>query len=305
MEWRGSLNLKQIETFITVANCLNFTKAAEELYMTQSSVSKVIKSLEDELDTQLFYRNPHIELTDIGRAIYTQSTNIITLMKSIPLEIDNYHELNKGEIKIGIPPLTGSSFFPRILGDFNTRYPNVELKLFESGSKHIENKLEEGTLDIGIMVPNPLKKVIFDSIEFVRSPLLVVVNENNKLSCKTQIAFNELKDEKFVLFHEDFKLYDKIIERCKLENFEPYIICKSSQKEFIAEMVASGVGVALLPEVTCMELNKKNLVYIPLEEPTIYLNLSIAWKKDRYLSHASREWIKFAAEKLDINIDRT
>ena len=99
-------------------------------------------------------------------------------------------------------------------------------------------------------------------------------------------------------------MYDDIINRCKLEGFEPHIICKSSQKEFIAEMVSFGVGVAFLPEVTCLELNKTNLVYVPLEEPAIYLNLSIAWRKDRYLSNASKEWIKFSAKKLGIKINR-
>lgn len=294
------VDIKQIKAFISVANSLNFTKTAEELFMTQSSVSKVIKSLENELGTQLFYRNPKIELTEIGKAIYKQSINIVALVESIPLEIENYYELNKGELKIGIPPLTGSSFFPRIIGEFNSKYPNVEIQLFENGSKQIENRLEAGKLDIGIMVSDPLKCDIYDTIEFVRSPLLVVVNTNNVLSNNKMIKFDELRNEKFVLFQEDFRLYDNIIERCKINNFEPYIICKSSQREFIAEMVSSGVGVAFLPEVTCLEINKKNIVFIPLEEPSIYLNLSITWRKDRYLSHSSKEWIKFAASKLGI-----
>ena len=135
------MDLKQIRTFISVANTLNFTKSAEELFMTQSTVSKIIKALEDELETLLFYRNPKIELTEIGKAIYAQSINIVTLMDSIPLEVENFHGLNKGEIKIGIPPLTGSTFFPKIIGEFNNKYPNIELQLFESGSKQIEHRL--------------------------------------------------------------------------------------------------------------------------------------------------------------------
>jgi DNA-binding transcriptional LysR family regulator len=292
------MDLKQIRTFISVANTLNFTKSAEELFITQSNVSKIIKSLEDELGTLLFYRNPKIELTEIGKAIYTQSINIVSLMENISLEVENFYELNKGEIKIGIPPLTGSSFFPKIIGEFNNKYPNVEMKLFESGSKQIEHKLENGELDIGIMVSDPLKNDIYNSIEFIRSPLKVAINKNNPLSQKELITFDDLKNEKFVLFQEDFKLYDNIIERCEKSNFKPYIICKSSQREFIIEMVASDVGIAFLPDVICMETNRKNIVFIQVEEPGIYLNLSIAWRKDRYLSHASREWIRFSSEKL-------
>lgn len=69
-------------------------------------------------------------------------------------------------------------------------------------------------------------------------------------------------------------------------------------------MVETDVCVGFLPQVTCMELNNDDLSYIPLEEPTIYLNLAIAWKKDRYLSHASRKWIEFAAEKLGVKINK-
>lgn len=298
------MNLRWIETFVTVAECLNFTKAADKLYMTQSSISKIIKSLEDELDTQLFYRSPRIELTDVGEAIYKQCIQIIDLTNNISLEVENFYGLNKGEINIGIPPLTGSYFFPKIIGEFNSKYPNVELKLFEGGSRQIESKLEDGSLDIGVMMTSLAKDSIFESFKFVKSPLLVVVNKENDLSKKDFIKFEELKNKKLILFQEDFKLNDNIIERCLLSSFEPSIICKSSQKEFIAEMVATDVCVGFLPEVTCMELNRNDLSYIPLEEPTIYLNLSISWKKDRYLSYASREWIKFVAENFDVKIKR-
>ncbi len=297
------MDLKQLKTFISVADHLNFTKAAEELFMTQSSVSKLIRSLEDELGAQLFYRNPKTELTEIGEAIYKQGFNVLALLDNIPLEVENYQGLSKGKLKIGIPPLTGSSFFPKIIAEYNTMYPNIELSLFESGSKQIEQRLEEGKLDIGIMVTDPSRDHIYNFMEFVRSPLMVLVNENSKLANEIMIKFNDLRDEKFVLFQEDFKLYDDIIERCKESSFEPYILCKSSQKEFITEMVASSLGVGFLPEVICKETNKKNVKYIPLEEPSIYLELSIAWRKDRYLTHASREWIKFAAEKLGVSIE--
>lgn len=294
------MDIKQLKVFISVANNLSFTKTAEELYITQSSVSKLIKSLEEELDSPLFYRNPKIELTEIGKEVYKKGVQIISLVESIPMDVENYHELHKGEIKIGIPPLTGSSFFPKIIGDFNEMYPNVDIQLFESGSKQIENRLESGTLDIGVMVTDPFKTYLYDSIEFVRSPILAVINSESNLSEKDIIKFDDLKTEKFVLFQEDFKLYDKIIERCKLNRFEPYIICNSSQREFIAEMVSSGIGVAFLPEITCFELKKRNLIFKPLEEPKIYLDLSIAWRKDRYLSHAGKEWIRFASQRLGI-----
>ncbi len=292
------MDIKQIRTFISVANNSNFTKAAEEMFMTQSSVSKIIKSLEDELDIQLFYRTPKIELTDSGKELYRQSIHIISLIDSIPTEIQNVVNLKRGEIKIGIPPIIGASFFPQIIGEFKSLYPNIEIKLIEVGSKRIEEKLEKGELDIGVICSYPKYSEEYNMIEYVRSPLLLGLNTSNSLSNKDIIKYRDLKDENFILFQEDFSLYDFIIKRCVENNFEPNIICNSSQRDFIVEMVAAELGITFLPEIICSKINRPEIQFISLEEPKIFLNLLVVWRKNRYLSYASREWIKFVESKV-------
>lgn len=297
------MDIKQIRAFLSVANNLNFTKASEELYMTQSSISKIVKSLEEELETKLFYRNPKIELTDSGHELFKQSINLVSLMDNIPIEINNLIKLNKGEIKIGIPPIIGASFFPRIIGEFKSLYPNIETKLLEVGSKIIEEKLEKGELDIGIVCSFPKESNIYDMFEFVKSPLMVGVNINNHLANSDIICFKDLKDESFILFQQDFSLYDFIIARCIENSFQPNIICNSSQRDFIIEMVASELGITFLPEITCSTINRPDIKFIPLENPQINLNLLVIWKGNRYLSYASKEWLKFAASKIDIQLE--
>lgn len=290
------MDIRQIRTFISVANHLNFTKASEEMYMTQSSISKIIKSLEEELDTQLFHRNPKVELTDSGKELYAQAINLITLLENIPLEIQNLTSLNKGEIRIGIPPIIGSSFFPKVIGEFKSLYPNIDIKLVEEGSKGIEEKLEKGDIEIGIICSYPKNREFYNMFKYVKSPLMVGVNVNNPLADKSIIEFKELKSENFILFREDFSLYDLIISRCIENDFQPNVICNSSQRDFIVEMVAHGLGITFLPEITCSSINRQNIKFIPLEDPQIYLNLLVVWGKDRYLSYASREWLKFATK---------
>ena len=259
------MEIKQIRAFLSVANNLNFTKASEEMYMTQSSISKIIKTLEEELETKLFYRNPKIELTDSGHELFKQSVNLVSLLDNIPIEINNLIKLKKGEINIGIPPIIGASFFPRIIGEFKFLYPNIEIKLLEVGSKIIEEKLEKGELDIGIVCSFPKKSSIYDMFEYVKSPLMVGVNINNPLANKGIIYFKELKDENFILFQQDFSLYDFIIARCIDNSFQPNIICNSSQRDFIIEMVESELGITFLPEITCSTINRPDIKFIPLE----------------------------------------
>ena len=289
------MDIKQIRAFISVANHLSFTKASEEMFMTQSSISKIIKTLEEELETQLFYRNPKIQLTDSGHELYKQSINLISLMDNIPIEIHNLIKLKKGVINIGIPPIIGASFFPRIIGEFKSIFPGIEIKLLEVGSKIIEEKLEKGDLDIGIVCSYPNDRANFDMFKYVKSPLMLGVNINNPLAEKDIVLYKELKNENFVLFQQDFSLYDFIIGRCVENDFEPNIICNSSQRDFIIEMVATNLGVTFFPEITSSTINRPDIKFIPLEDPQINLNLLVIWKSDRYLSYASKKWLELAA----------
>ena len=294
------MNIKQLETFTTVANHLSFTKASEEMFITQSSVSKMVKSLEDELSVQLFHRAPQIQLTDAGKELYRHSVDILSMLNNIPIEIGNLSELKKGKVKIGIPPIIGSSFFPAVIGSFKSEYPEIEINLTEVGSKIILEGLDKGNLDVGIVCSYPSEKEDYHIYPLVKSPLMVGVHADNPLAQKENLSFADLKDESFVLFKEDFSLYDSIIEGCNQNDFSPKIICNSSQKDFILEMVASKMGITCLPHISCAHVTEQNLKFIPLVNPKIFLNLLITWKRSRYMSHASREWIRFTLDALDI-----
>ena len=297
------MNINQLETFILVSNHLSFTKAAEELFVTQSSVSKIIKSLEDELGAQLFYRAPDIKLTDVGAELYKHSVDILSLIDNIPNELENLTNLRKGKVRIGIPPIVGSSFFPKAIGQFKEKYPEVHINLVEVGSKIIQEQLNSGDIDVGVMCSYPEEIDSFETHELVKSPLLIGVHSDNPLSKKSEISFEDLKDENFILFNKDFTLYDSIINRCSQHGYSPNIIFNSSQKDFIIEMISAKMGVTCLPEISCKNVNRPEIKFIPMTNPKIYLNLMIVWKKDRYLSYACREWIKYTTEKSDIYVN--
>lgn len=297
------MNIKQLETFVIVAKQLSFTKASEEMYITQSSVSKIIKSLEDELSVQLFYRIPNIQLTDVGKELYKHSVNVISMVNSIPLEIGNLSKVKKGSVRIGIPPIIGSSFFPQVIGSFKSLYPGIDIKLTEVGSKGIIDHLEAGDLDVGVVCSYPSNSGEYNIFPLVKSQLMVGISSDDPLTSRDYLSFSDLKEHGFVLFKEDFSLYDSIIEGCTQNGFSPNIICNSSQKDFILEMVASKIGITCLPHVTCSHVVNNSLRFIPLENPRIYLNLLIAWKKNRYLSYACREWLRFTSNALDLKLE--
>lgn len=288
--------------FMEVARHRNFTKAAQALHISQPSISKMIKVLEEELGVPLFARTTRqIELTDAGRAVLREAQHIVYSFQNLKSELSDVMQLKTGNILFGLPPMVGASFFPRVIGQFNNMYPGITIKLIEVGSRQVETGIEDGSLDIGV-VALPVKDDSFEMFSFVKEPMMVIVPPCHPLASKSKITLLELKDEPLAFYREDFSLHETILDRCNERGFYPKIICETSQWDFIAEMVASKLGVALLPTTICRDLDPKRIKSIPLIDPAIYWDLAIIWKKDKYIPFAAKEWLKFTSSLFGINL---
>lgn len=258
----------------------------------------MVKDLEDELGVTLFYRNARqIELTDAGQALLEQAQQVVFQFRHITQELDDVVHLKKGKVRIGLPPITSSSLLPRMLGEFSRECPQIQIQLCEFGSKKVRPGVQDGTLDIGIVCSLPDPDDDVDAFPFINDPLRLIVHPENPLAQLQSVPFSALEKESFVLYSQDFSLYDKIVDRCKQEGFFPKIICETSQREFMTQMVAAGLGIALLPATICAGLDPKSIVSVPLADPQIYLQLVIIWRKNRYLSFAARKWLDFAMSR--------
>ncbi len=289
------LDIRHLTYFIEVANHRSFTKAAQTLHITQPSISKMIKLLEEELDVILFYRSAkQIELTDAGQALLHQAQQIVNSFQNLTSELADVIHSKKGAITIGLPPMVGARFFPKIISDFTNLYPQISLTLLEVGSQKVQVGIDDGSLDIGVVML-PVDNEVFEIIPIINEPLMLIVHPDHPLANKSIVDLIELKDENFIFFRKSFTLHDNIINRCIESGFNPKIAFKSSHWDFIAEMVAINFGIALLPRTICQDLDPARIKIIPIEEPMIHWILGIIWKKDRYLSFAAKEWVTFAS----------
>jgi len=288
------MDIRHLTYFIEVAHHLSFTKAAQALHITQPSISKMIKLLEEELDVILFHRSAkQIELTDAGKALLYQAEQILNSFQNLTSELSDVINAKRGSITIGLPPMVGARFFSKIISDFTANYPRITLTLLEVGSQEIQVGIEQGGLDIGIVML-PVDDSIFESTSIINEPLMLIVSPEHLLANQSLIELHQLKDENFIFFKESFTLHNLIIKRCIQSGFTPNIVFKSSHWDFITEMVAIHFGIALLPKTICQDLNPELIKVIPIVDPIIYWNLGIIWKKDRYLSFAAKEWLTFA-----------
>jgi len=292
------LDMRHLQYFLEVAHWKSFTKAAQALYITQPTISKMIKNLEEELGVVLFDRiGRRIELTDAGAVLLTQAQHMVKSFEEMTSHLDELMKVQRGRIRIGLPPMVGSNFFPQVIGKFREQYPGITLQLFEYGSKKVEAEVGAGELDIGVILL-PTNEELFDFYSFVKQRLMLVVHSSHPLAEKEEASLMDLKDESFLLFHEDFALHDRIIAECERLGFFPNVVYKSSQWDFITEMAAANLGIALLPEAICRELDTRRLRTIPLTKPAIPWHLAMIWRKDSYLSFAAREWIAFTQSML-------
>src|SRR5690625_1281528 len=145
--------LNELEHFIAVVDHGSFTRAAKNNFVSQPTLSKSIKKLETRLKVELFDRSTRsMVLTDAGELVYSQAYKILGATNEMNELLDDLMHTPSGEIKIGIPPLIGTLFFPMIAKYFGKEHPQIDLQLFEHGSKRVEYLVEDGQIDAGIVV---------------------------------------------------------------------------------------------------------------------------------------------------------
>lgn len=294
------MELKDLRYFMEVVNYGSFTKAAVNTYISQPTLSKSIKKLETELKVELFERSTRkLILTDAGEIVYKQAAKILSATNELHTSLDDLMNLPTGNIKIGIPPLIGTLFFPTIAQEFGMQHSQVSLELIELGAKRIEHLVDEGQVDVGIVV-NPTDHNKFMVHPFIKEEFMLYTHPAHPLSNEKSVKLEQLENESFILFNQEFALHNFIIQQCHNAGFAPKIAYVSSQWDLIAELVIAQLGITLLPKSIYTKMDKTQITMIPLESPPMW-ELLIITKKDRYQSFAVRALLKFLDEEFQDN----
>ena len=230
-------------------------------------------------------------MTDIGQTFYDNSLEFLALFEKLSLEMNDVVNVQKGHIKIGLSPMMNVQMFTNALNQFHKLYPNVTYEVIEGGGKIVENLTANDDVDIGITTL-PVDHSLFHSVSLYNEELLLVVSNDHHLSDMEKVDLAELKNEEFVLFHDDYYLKDQIIENCKRIGFYPKTVANISQISFIANMIQQGIGISIVPE-SLVRLMGDNVTSIQLENVELSWHLGTIWRKDAYLNYVTRQWIDF------------
>jgi len=289
------MELRTLRAFVEVARCGGFTLAAERLAVTQSTVSKMIGKLEEELGQPLLQRqHRQAELTDAGRAVLGYAEGVLAHAASIGHALDELAGLRRGELRIGVPTL-GPRLFVPLMSAFKRRYPNIELKLFEDGSHATERALLDGQLELGGLLA-PVDSERFEHRLLVDDRLALLAPRRSAWARRPSVPLADLAEEPFILFGAGFALNERIIAACAQCGFSPSVTGRSGQIGFILEMVRHGLGVALLPSSQLSGLELADFAVSALVEPEIPWRIELCWLRGSHLSSAARAWLELQAQ---------
>lgn len=286
------MDTRTLSCFVEVVRRGGFSRAGESLHVSQPAVSKAVKALEEELGQQLLVRQGRkVSVTDAGRLVFEGGEAVLAALRSIAEEVAEVGAVRRGRVRLGVPPMVGGAFFPPVLHDFREAHPGVSLELREEGARRVEALVLEGELDVGATVL-PTDVASFEVVPLMRDVLCAVLPPGNPLGRRRSVALADLSRTPFVLYRADFALHGQILEACRREGFNPQVASESSQWDFMAAMVAAGVGVALLPRTICRRLDRLRVRVVPLRDPVLRWDLALIWRRDRHLSPAARAFVE-------------
>ncbi len=184
----------RLKVFHTVAKRLNFTKAADELFITQPAVSKHIQEIESHFKVRLFERNgSKIRLTKAGGVLLHYTNQIFGLYTSLEFELNSLTESQKGQLRIGASTTIAQYVLPPLLADFHKRYEDIRISLTISNTEQIEQALKNKDIDFGI-VEGQAQNSLFKYSGFVCDEIVLVAATDNPLARKTEIMANQLSE---------------------------------------------------------------------------------------------------------------
>ncbi len=289
---------RRLQVFQTVARLLSFTKAAEELHMTQPAVTFQVRQLEEQYNTRLFDRTHNrISLTEAGRTVYESAIHIFELYA----EMDNaVRELTGdvgGVLILGASSTIAEYMLPVLLGDFKKEYPDVSIRLKVSNSDGIVSQVENNTIDMGVVeAPVNNKNLV---VEVCRTDeLVLIVPPDHELANRETVSPKELVNYPFICREEGSGTREVMLESMSADGGgsagDLNVVMELGSLEAIKGAVEAGMGISVLSSATIVkELKLETLVAVKLDPPA-HRPFSFVHQKQKFRVRAMDELLNFA-----------
>ncbi|MDO6620660.1 MULTISPECIES: LysR family transcriptional regulator [unclassified Shewanella] len=285
-----NISIKNLQCFLTVIEVGHFTLAAEQLYMTQPTLSKTIKKMEQTLDQTLLIRNNQkVEVTEAGLLLAKSAQQIVGQWNRMYEDMNALTGLRIGRLRLGLSPMTGGMFI-NMLASFTRTYPGIDVNVLEVGGVAVEKALLNDSLDIGVTALPCSNTDEFNILQLQSYPLNVCVHVEHELANHSCIHWQDLTGLPFVQYNDQFSIGKVISQSCQDAGFKLNVVSQTGQWEFMAAMAKAKMAFAILPAPICKRVTSKKLIFIPLAEQVAW-ELAFIWRKNLPLTAAAAAFI--------------
>ena len=285
-----AVEIHQLRYFVAVAERRHFTQAAADLAVAQPSVSRQIRKLEGELGAPLFQRaRGDIALTQAGEALLPWAKRVLADVDGARHEVRDLAGLARGRLSVGATPSLTTVVLPALLARFHAEHPGIELVLHEAGSRVLLERLEQGDVELALVIL-PIQEESFATTPLFREELVLAVPRDHRFARRHSVRVADLRDVPLVMFREGYDLRSVTIAACQQAGFEPIFALEGGEMDGVLRMTAAGLGVAVVPSSVIEQDGP--LVAIRLADPPLERTVGLAHRRDWTLSPAA---VRFAA----------
>ena len=274
------MNISTLRHFVVLAETLHFGEAARRLHMTQPPLSRQIAALEKSLDVALFERHSRsVRLTPAGESFYQDCKRLLDEYEAAIRTAQSVARGEKGELRIGFTMCAAWSVLPNVLSRFTAAYPDVSVTLSETLPKDLPGALSSGEIDIGISFPAICQHPI-QYTHIFQEPLCAVLPLNHPLAATKTLSASDLSNEGFISFPQQTspELHQAFLKCCHSHHFEPDIQLETHLQQTIVNLVATGLGVALVPD-SMRRMRLEGATFVTLKQSPI-IEQAVFWNEN-------------------------
>jgi len=277
----ADLKLKDLQYLVALADEKHFGRAAERSHISQPTLSAQLKKLEDYLGVQLIERNPkQVTLTEAGEQIVSRARRILEASDEVVTLARAHRDPLAGKLRLALLPTIGPYLLPRVAREIRKALPRLELRLYEYQTVQMLEKLHDGQIDVGVLAL-PVDLDGLESRPLYAEPFTVALPEHHRLTKKTSLKVEDLKDEPLLLLEDGHCLRDQALEVCSGVGMQEKQDFRATSLETLRQMVATGAGVTLLPELASRGAygSARGVVLRPFVKPAPVRHIGAVWRK--------------------------
>lgn len=298
----GIMQFHQLEYVLAVAKFHSFTRAAEEINISQSSISQQINNLEKELGVNLFIRTTRsVKLTSAGAAFVEHAARIMSEITAANQCIQEYASVNRGHLTLGIIPIVGHYFIPHLLASFQKKYPDIQLSLLENQCDELLEMLHSSKIDAAF-VQQISPDYTFQYVPLVTDQMVVLTSDEHPLASKKSVHLKQLKNENFITTPITSGHYHDFFNACQAMNFNPKIRMTCSSVKTILGLVSEDLGITVLSSRVAATIDQNPGITTLTLSPPINRKIFLTINKTTNISPALKVFVDFTASWIESKI---